>query len=83
MMLSRIFRNNFSYEVAHALSIKDPIYYWKQEAKKIHWHTFPKTTLRVDDLHFFKWFPDGRLNISQQCIDRHLQDRPDQVAFYY
>jgi hypothetical protein len=30
MILSRIFRNNFSYEVAHALSIKDPIYYWKQ-----------------------------------------------------
>jgi hypothetical protein len=53
MILAKVLRHNFSYEVAHALSIKDPIYYWKHQAQYINWHTFPKTMLRVNDLHFY------------------------------
>ena len=47
------------------------------------WYTFPKTMLRIDDLYFHKWYPDGRINISEQCIDVHLKDRSDQVVFNY
>lgn len=83
MILSRIVRQGVSYESAFAQSIKDPLSYWRNEAKRIDWATSPRTTLQVTDLHFHKWFPDGRLNISQQCLDRHLQDRGDQVAFFY
>lgn len=83
MILNKVLRHTFSYEVSHSVSIKDPIYYWKRAAERIQWHTFPKTVLRVDDLHFYRWFPDGKLNISVQCIDRHLKDRPAEVAFHY
>lgn len=64
MILSKIAKQSISYGTAYPLSIKDPVYYWKHEAQHINWHTFPKTMLRVDDLHFYRWFPDGKLNIS-------------------
>ena len=83
MLVSKLLRYRISYETAFKLSVNDPIYYWKHQASKIKWETFPSTTLRVDDLHFHRWFPDGRLNISEQCIDRHLQDRASQVVYHY
>jgi hypothetical protein len=71
-----------SYESAFSRALVDPLGYWKEEAHRVKWQTFPKTTLRVDDLHFHKWFPDGRINITEQCLDVHLQDRPQQVAYF-
>ena len=38
--------------------------------------------LQVDDLHFHQWFPDGKINITEQCLDVHLKDRPNQIAYF-
>ena len=32
---------------------------------------------------FFKWFSDGELNVSYNCLDRHLDDKGDKVAFHW
>lgn len=71
-----------SYESAVKSALMDPVAYWRQEAERVKWQTFPKTTLQVDDLHFYRWFPDGRINITEQCLDVHLQDRAKQVAYF-
>ena len=39
--------------------------------------------LKVDDLHFYQWYPDGRMNISEQCLDVHLGERGDQVIYWH
>lgn len=82
MIQSRIAKFFVSYESAFKSALVDPIAYWKNEAERVQWHVFPKTTLRVDDLHFYKWFPDGKLNISEQCLDVHLSQRGQQVAYF-
>lgn len=82
MFLSRFGRYWTSYEAAFKKALIDPVSYWKDQAKSIAWHTFPKTTLRVDDLHFHRWFPDGQINITEQCLDFHLKERANQVAYF-
>jgi propionyl-CoA synthetase len=82
MIQRRIAKFFVSYESAFRSAVVDPVAYWRGEAKRVQWHSFPKTTLRVDDLHFYKWFPDGSMNITEQCLDVHLQDRPHQVAYF-
>ena len=82
MILSRLVKYSTSYEAAFKRALIDPVSYWKDQAKNIKWHSFPKTTLRVDDLHFHRWFPDGQINITEQCLDVHLQDRGNQIAYF-
>lgn len=82
-MIARRLCNWFgTYEAAFKQALVDPLGYWKEEAQRVKWNVFPKTTLRVDDLHFYRWFPDGQINITEQCLDVHLKDRPDQVAYF-
>lgn len=64
MIRGRIAKFFVSYESAFKSALLDPIDYWRSEAERVKWHSFPKTTLRVDDLHFYKWFPDGSINIT-------------------
>ena len=85
MILSRAINRLFctSYTAAFQRATSDPLGYWQEQAKLVKWHTFPKTMLKIDDLHFYQWFPDGKINISEQCLDVHLADRPDQVIFWH
>lgn len=82
MIFRRIGNCFSSYEAAFKAALLDPVAYWRSEAERVRWHTFPKTTLSVDDLHFYKWFPDGKINITEQCLDVHLNDRANQVAYF-
>ncbi|MEQ8295001.1 MAG: acetate--CoA ligase [Nitratireductor sp.] len=66
-------------------SIKNPDKFWAKHGKRIDWMK-PFTT--VKDTSFsgkvaIKWFEDGRLNVSANCIDRHLKKRGDQVAIIW
>ena len=64
-------------------SIKDPDAFWAEEAKRIHWFTPPT---RIKNTNFgpgdvaIRWFEDGATNVADNCIDRHLHTRGDQVA---
>lgn len=56
-------------------SIKDPTKFWAKEAEMIDWIEKPKTiwTGKKDDDFIGKWFPDGKLNVTYNCIDRWVK----------
>ncbi|RIK11479.1 MAG: acetate--CoA ligase [Acidobacteria bacterium] len=78
--------------IASRANVKDPaIYeealadreaYWAGEAGKLHWFKDWDKVLEWNP-PFAKWFIGGELNVSYNCIDRHLDDRGDKVAFHW
>ena len=59
----------------------DPDAYWAEQARALHWDTPFTTVLDDSNPPFYKWFTDGTLNVSYNCLDRHVQDgRGDRVA---
>jgi len=67
-------------------SIEDPEAFWREEAKRIDWMT-PFTEVSdvnwdKNDLHI-RWFADGTLNASVNCIDRHLPERAHDTAIIW
>ena len=64
-----------SYLRMYGQSIADPEAFWAEQGKRIDWIK-PYTEVKdvsyaADDLHI-RWFHDGTLNVSANCIDRHL-----------
>ena len=66
------------YEKKYKLSIKDNEGFWKKEGKRIDWI---KPYTKIKDVKYsntevkIKWYYDGTLNASANCIDRHLNDK--------
>jgi acetyl-CoA synthetase len=50
---------------------------------RITWYKKPTETLDDSNPPFFKWFKDGELNLSYNCLDRHLDENGDQVAYHW
>ena len=63
----------------------DPVAYWTEAAlQRITW--FREPTVMLDDSNppFYKWFTDGELNISFNCLDRHIEaGHGEQVAYFW
>jgi len=75
-----------TYEAMYAASIADPAAFWGEHGKRIDWiKPFTKVKSSNFDLGSvdIKWFEDGTLNISANCIDRHLATRGDQTAIIW
>ena len=75
-----------TYEAMYAASIADPAAFWGKHGKRIEWiKPFTKVKSSNFDLGSvdIKWFEDGTLNISANCIDRHLATRGDQTAIIW
>ena len=74
------------YHEMYEESIKDSVGFWGKEGKRINWIKDYKI---VKDVNFdkkqlsIKWFSDGTLNVSANCIDRHLKDSPNKVALIW
>ncbi|WP_345410813.1 AMP-binding protein, partial [Haladaptatus pallidirubidus] len=75
--------------VAQANLVDDTIYdefernwpeCWKQAADLLDWENEYETVLDDSDPPFYEWFTGGSLNASANCLDRHLDDRGDEVA---
>ena len=67
-------------------SIEDADAYWLERAKRLDWTRFPTKTNESSfhEADFgVKWFADGVLNVSANCIDRHLAERGDQTAIIW
>ena len=63
---------------------KDWLGFWQKQAlERITWFKEPTQVLDDSKAPFFKWFADGQLNISYNCLDRHLETGGDKVAFYW
>jgi len=75
------------YQAMYRASIDDPDTFWAEQAQqRLTWMTpFSKVrdvSFSKDDLHI-RWFEDGQLNVSANCIDRHLKDHADDVAIIW
>ena len=58
--------------------------FWSQQAHKLSWNKPPSKILDESRPNFPRWFPDGELNASVNCLDRHVAEgRGDQIALYY
>ena len=75
-----------AYDAAYQASVTDPEAFWREEGKRIDWikpySKVKNTTYEYPDVSI-KWFEDGTLNVSANCIDRHLEKRGDQVAIIW
>ena len=58
--------------------------FWHRQAlERISWYKEPTQVLDDSNPPFFKWFSDGELNLSYNCLDRHLESHGDQVAYHW
>jgi acetyl-CoA synthetase len=78
--------NTARYREMYAQSVSDPDAFWRAQAARIDWI---KPFTRVSDVSFdendfhIRWYEDGVLNVSANCIDRHLATRGDQTAIIW
>ena len=73
------------YAALYEQSLRDPDGFWREQAKLLHWikpFTKVKNARFTGDVEI-KWFEDGTLNASYNCIDRHLAERADQTAILW
>ena len=78
--------DNVGYIEMYERSLADPVKFWEEEGKRIDWikpYTKVKDVSYAEtDLHI-KWFYDGTLNVSANCLDRHLASKGDQTAIIW
>src|SRR5215475_11116887 len=56
----------------YAEAAADPVAFWHRQATELlDWETAPSEALDDSDPPFYRWFADGRLNASANCLDRH------------
>lgn len=71
----------------HRASLENPDHFWAKRAHEyVMWDTpFTRTQETSFDLdnHHVRWFEDGTLNVSVNCVDRHLETRGDQIALLW
>jgi len=58
-------------------------WWMKQALERITWFQEPTVALNSDNPPFYKWFEDGKLNLSYNCLDRHLDTIGDKVAYHW
>ncbi len=58
--------------------------WWMKQAKELHWFNEPTEDVDESKPPFYKWFSDGRINASYNCLDRHVEaGNGDRVAFHW
>jgi len=78
--------NKSQYEKKYKLSIKDNENFWRKEGKRINWI---KPYTKIKDVKYsktdvkIKWYYDGTLNASVNCIDRHLENKKNKTAIIW
>ena len=69
------------YKEIYEQSISDPEKFWEEKAKSFFWHKKCNKILSWDfNKPEVKWFEGGKLNITENCLDRHLQKNGNQIA---
>ena len=85
-MASGAHADKAKYDEMYAKSVNDPEGFWREHGQRIDWI---KPYSKVKDVSYapgnvsIKWFEDGSLNVSANCIDRHLAERGDQTAIIW
>ena len=69
------------YKIEYAKSIENPEAFWEGKAEQFSWHKKWKKILSWDfDTPKVSWFEGGKLNITENCLDRHLEKKGEQTA---
>ncbi|MGB2407639.1 MAG: acetate--CoA ligase [Paracoccaceae bacterium] len=74
------------YDAMYAASVADPEAFWEEHGKRVDWIKPFSKVKNVTYSHpnvSIKWFEDGTLNVSENCIDRHLPTRRNQTAIIW
>ena len=78
--------NKKQYELMYNESIEDIENFWEKQADRVSWY---KKFTKVKEVKYskddvkIKWFEDGKLNVSYNCIDRHAERSPNKVAIIW
>ena len=73
-----------SYPIKYDQSISEKEDFWRAEAQKINWFTFPETMLSTDGDDLYRWYAGGKMNTSYLALDVHVeQGRGEQLALIY
>jgi len=82
----RAYVNSATYQSLYDRSINDPEGFWSEAAQRLQWikpFTRAKNTTFGPGKVDIRWFEDGTLNVSANCIDRHLATRGDRAAIIW
>jgi acetyl-CoA synthetase len=74
------------YERLYAESVEDPERFWGRIGRRIDWvkeYSLVKDTSYAEDDCHVRWYHDGKLNVSSNCLDRHLEMRGDKTAIIW
>jgi acetyl-CoA synthetase len=74
------------YQTMYQQSIESPDEFWREQSSIVDWYKAPtiiKNTNFSKDNLYIKWFEDGLLNVSYNCIDRHLAKQAQQTAIIW
>ena len=75
-----------TYEIKYKNSLEDNDNFWKEEGKRLDW---VNNYTKIKDVKYsknevdIKWYYDGSLNVSYNCIDRHAKNNPDGIAIIW
>ena len=68
----------------HEEAEADYLAFWQKQAlERVTWFKEPTVVLDDSNAPFYKWFSDGELNLSYNCLDRHLDTMGDKVAYHW
>ena len=74
------------YHSLYRQSLQDPVGFWRRQSQRIDWIDAPQQirdiNFQPDDVHI-RWFQDGTLNATVNCVDRHLDGNGDGIAFHW
>ncbi|WP_295706486.1 AMP-binding protein, partial [uncultured Brevundimonas sp.] len=85
-LAARAHMNRAAYEAARTAARQAPDAFWAEQAARLDWMQAPT---QIKDVSFSKedfrirWFADGALNVSANCIDRHLPHRASETAILW
>ncbi|MEO5831768.1 MAG: propionyl-CoA synthetase [Nakamurella sp.] len=73
-----------SYDELFQASVADPESFWMRAAEAVDWDVAPTRALDASAPPFYRWFPDGELNVAHNALDRHVAaGRGNQAALIY
>ncbi|MEN9705996.1 MAG: acetate--CoA ligase [Pseudomonadota bacterium] len=71
-------------ESLHAAAARDPVGFWGDQAREaLRWHRPFTEVLDESEAPNYRWFGDGQLNVSVNCLDVHLESRADKTAIIF
>ena len=76
--------DNDTYLSMYQESVEDPEGFWNKQADRLYWFKKWDRTLDWDyNKAYIRWYEGGKLNVSHNCLDRHLEARGDQKALIW